>query len=35
MVKARPWEMAEDMSTRLGIKVIAAGDGKTLELEDL
>lgn len=33
MVKAKPWELAEEMSDRLGIEVIAAGDGKMLELD--
>jgi ribonuclease BN (tRNA processing enzyme) len=33
MVKAKPWELAGEMSDRLGIEVIAAGDGKKLELD--
>jgi phosphoribosyl 1,2-cyclic phosphodiesterase len=32
MVKAKPWEMAEAMSKRLGLEVLAASDGMTLEL---
>jgi ribonuclease BN (tRNA processing enzyme) len=32
MVKAKPWELAGEMSSRLGIEVIAASDGITLEL---
>mgnify|MGYP006288114717 CR=1 FL=1 len=34
MVKARPWQLAEDMSCRLGVEVVAASDGKTLQLND-
>lgn len=33
MVKARPWELAEQMSERLGLEVVAASDGKTIELD--
>jgi len=33
MIKARPWELAQDISQRLGIEVVAASDGMTLELD--
>lgn len=33
MVKAKLWELAEEMSERLGIEVIAASDGQKLELD--
>lgn len=35
MVKNKPWELAEKISDKLGIQVIAASDGKTLNLNDL
>jgi len=34
MIEAKPWRVAQEMSDRLGIEVVAAGDGKTLELDD-
>ena len=33
MLKAKPWEVAAEMSGRLGIQVVAASDGMTLELD--
>ena len=33
MLKARPWEIAEDLSDRLGVKVIAARDGMEIDLD--
>ena len=33
MLKARPWEIAEDLSERLGVKVIAARDGMEIDLD--
>jgi len=32
MVKARPWKLAQQMSARLGIEVLAAADGMVLHL---
>ena len=34
MIKAKPWKIAEDLSKKLGIKVIAAGDGMELNLDN-
>lgn len=34
MLKARPWELAEQLSQKLGIKVIAARDGMTIDLSN-
>jgi phosphoribosyl 1,2-cyclic phosphodiesterase len=34
MVKAKPWEIAEKLSKKLNIKVIAASDGMELNLDD-
>lgn len=33
MLKAKPWEQAKDLSQKLGIRVLAAGDGWTFEPE--
>lgn len=33
MLKAKPWELAKELSGELGIDVIAASDGMTIELE--
>ena len=33
MVKAKPWELAERLSSEIGLKVISARDGLNLELE--
>jgi len=35
MIKAKPWEIAEKLSDRLGIKVIAARDGMEIDLDKL
>jgi len=35
VIKARPWEIAENMSKKLGSKIIAARDGMTLDLSEL
>jgi len=32
VIKARPWEVAKKLSDETGVQVIAAGDGKTVEL---
>ena len=32
MLKAKPWALAEQLSNELGIEVIAASDGMTIEL---
>jgi phosphoribosyl 1,2-cyclic phosphodiesterase len=34
MLQAKPWELAQEMTQRLGLEVLAASDGMTLELED-
>jgi phosphoribosyl 1,2-cyclic phosphodiesterase len=33
MLRAKPWVVAEELSRELGVDVIAASDGMTLELE--
>jgi len=33
MVKAKPWDLAERLSSEIGLKVISARDGLNLELE--
>lgn len=33
MLKAKPWVVAEEMSARLGLPVVAATDGMTLDIE--
>ena len=33
MVKAKPWEIAEDISKKTDVKVIAASDGMNLDLD--
>ena len=35
MLQAKPWEMAERLSEETGVKVIAARDGMTLEIDEL
>jgi len=35
MIRAKPWELAAELSQRTGIEVIAARDGMTFELERL
>ncbi|NOX37115.1 MAG: MBL fold metallo-hydrolase [Calditrichaeota bacterium] len=34
MLKARPWELAQQLTDRLGIKVVAANDGMQLNLDE-
>lgn len=34
MVKSKPWEIAENLSKKLGLKVIAASDGMTINLDE-
>ncbi|RLF28146.1 MAG: hypothetical protein DRN08_02255 [Thermoplasmata archaeon] len=33
MLRAKPWEMAEKLSSKLGIKIIAAGDGMKINID--
>ena len=33
MIRAKPWEIAEQLSNELGVKVLAANDGTTVDLE--
>ena len=33
MIKAKPWEIAEDLTHKLGVKVIAARDGMELDID--
>ncbi len=35
MLRAKPWELAQDLSDRLGVKVIAASDGFQLDLDSI
>ncbi len=35
MIRAKPWELADELSQKTGLKVIAARDGMTFELESL
>lgn len=35
MLQARPWEIAENLSQEMGLKVIAARDGMTLQVDEL
>ncbi|MFW5922990.1 MAG: MBL fold metallo-hydrolase [Planctomycetota bacterium] len=35
MVRAEPWKLAERMSGRLGVRVLAASDGRTIRLDKL
>jgi hypothetical protein len=35
MIKAKPWEIAESLSKKTGVKVIAAGDGMEIDLDNL
>ena len=35
MLQAKPWEMAERLSEETGVKVIAARDGMTLEIDEV
>jgi phosphoribosyl 1,2-cyclic phosphodiesterase len=34
MLKAKPWVVANELSDELGMDVIAASDGMTIELEE-
>ena len=34
MVKAKPWEIAENLSKKHGVKVIAASDGMEINLDE-
>jgi phosphoribosyl 1,2-cyclic phosphodiesterase len=34
MLKAKPWEVAEELGNKLGLKVIAANDGMEIKLDD-
>jgi ribonuclease BN (tRNA processing enzyme) len=35
LLQAKPWEMAERLSQETGLKVIAARDGMTLEINEV
>jgi ribonuclease BN (tRNA processing enzyme) len=35
MIKAKPWNIAEDLSNKLGVKVIAARDGMEIDLDNI
>jgi len=35
MIKAKPWELARQATERTGVKVVAASDGKRIDLEPL
>ena len=35
MIKKRPWEIAEKLSEKIGVKVIAATDGLEIDLDDI
>jgi phosphoribosyl 1,2-cyclic phosphodiesterase len=35
MLRAKPWELAADLSDRLDVRVVAATDGMTLDLDSL
>ena len=34
-IKSKPWEIAEDLTKKLGVKVIAASDGMEIDLDNL
>jgi hypothetical protein len=34
MVKSKPWELAEKLSEKLGVKVVAASDGMQINLDE-
>ena len=34
MIKQKPWEIAENLSKKLGVKVIAASDGMEIDLDN-
>ena len=33
MIKAKPWELADNLSKKLGLEVVAASDGMTIDLD--
>jgi len=33
MLRAKPWELAKDLTRELGVEVIAASDGMRLEID--
>jgi ribonuclease BN (tRNA processing enzyme) len=35
VIKAKPWDIAESLSDKLGVKIIAARDGMSIDLDDL
>ena len=35
MIKAKPWVVAAELEKELGLKVIAAGDGMKIDLEEV
>jgi ribonuclease BN (tRNA processing enzyme) len=35
MIKSKPWEIAEELSKKLGVKVIAASDGMNIDLDKI
>jgi phosphoribosyl 1,2-cyclic phosphodiesterase len=35
MLKEKPWELAESLSKKLGVKVVAANDGMKIDLENI
>jgi phosphoribosyl 1,2-cyclic phosphodiesterase len=35
VIKAKPWELTENLSKKLGIKIIAANDGMKIDLDNL
>jgi phosphoribosyl 1,2-cyclic phosphodiesterase len=34
MVKAKPWEIAEQLTQKLGVKVLAARDGMQIDIDE-
>jgi len=34
LIRAKPWEIAENLSEKLGVKVIASRDGMEIDLDD-
>jgi hypothetical protein len=35
MIKAKPWSLAEKLTNKIGIKVIAASDGLEIDLDKI
>jgi len=33
VIRAKPWELAENLSKKLGIRIIAASDGMQIDLD--